>query len=247
MPAPSPTTKPSRSLSKGRQAWVGSSLRVESAFMAAKPPTESGVMAPSVPPAIMASASPRWMVRKASPMACAELVQAVAVASLGPLAPYLMLTWPAARLMMVAGMKNGEILRGPPFISAVCSRSMTSNPPMPEPMWTPMLSAFSGVTCRPECCMASCCGGHGEVDEAAHLAGLFFIDEDVGVEVLDLGGKADGVACEIVGGDLRHATLARDQAFPDLRRSVAYTADKAHARNDDTTLLPSGVIPRALS
>ncbi len=67
-------------------------------------------------------------------MACAELVQAVAVASLGPRAPYLMETCPAARLMMEAGMKKGEILRGPPFISAVCSRSMMSNPPIPEPM-----------------------------------------------------------------------------------------------------------------
>ena len=41
-------------------------------------------MAASVPPAIMASASPRWMMRKASPMEWAEEVQAVAVASFGP-------------------------------------------------------------------------------------------------------------------------------------------------------------------
>ena len=66
---------------------MGSSLRVESAFMAAKPPTPSGVMAASAPPAIIASASPRWMMRKASPMEWAEVVQAVAVASLGPRAP----------------------------------------------------------------------------------------------------------------------------------------------------------------
>ena len=38
MPAPSPTTKPSRCLSHGRLAFSGSSLRVESARMAAKPP-----------------------------------------------------------------------------------------------------------------------------------------------------------------------------------------------------------------
>ena len=83
-------------------------------------------------------------------MECAEVVQAVAVASFGPLAPYLIETWPAARLMIDAGMKKGEILRGPPAIMAVCSRSMTSNPPMPEPMWTPIISLFSLVTCRPE-------------------------------------------------------------------------------------------------
>ena len=54
-------TKPSRSLSNGRLACSGASLRVERARMAAKPPTPIGVMAASDPPAIIASASPRWM------------------------------------------------------------------------------------------------------------------------------------------------------------------------------------------
>ncbi len=67
-------------------------------------------------------------------MEWAEVVQAVAVASLGPRAPYLMETWPAARLMMAPGMKKGETLRGPPLSRLMCSRSITSNPPMPEPM-----------------------------------------------------------------------------------------------------------------
>ena len=47
MPAPSPTTKPSRSASNGRLARCGSSLRVESAFIAAKPPMPIGVIAAS--------------------------------------------------------------------------------------------------------------------------------------------------------------------------------------------------------
>jgi hypothetical protein len=42
-------------------------------------------------------------------------------------------------------MKNGEILRGPPLRSSMCSRSMLVNPPMPEPMKTPTLVAFSAV------------------------------------------------------------------------------------------------------
>ena len=66
-----------------------------------------GVMAASVPPAIIASASPRWMMRKASPMEWAEEVAAVAVASLGPRAWYLMETWPAARVDDGAG--NEEV------------------------------------------------------------------------------------------------------------------------------------------
>ncbi len=56
MPAPSPMTNPSRSLSQGREAFSGSSLRVDSARMTEKPPTAIGVIAASVPPQIMASA-----------------------------------------------------------------------------------------------------------------------------------------------------------------------------------------------
>ncbi len=113
-PAPSPMMKPSRSLSNGRLARCGSSLRVDSARIAAKPPTPIGVIAASDPPAIITSASSRLMISKASPMACAEAEHAVHVAEFGPLAPKRMDTWPAARLMMAAGMKNGEIRRGPP-------------------------------------------------------------------------------------------------------------------------------------
>ena len=55
--------------------------------MAAKPPMASGTTTDSVPPAIMTSASPRRMMFAASPMACAEVAQAVAMAVLGPFAP----------------------------------------------------------------------------------------------------------------------------------------------------------------
>src|SRR5713226_8959610 len=95
------------------------------------------------------------MIRKESPTEWALVVQAVAVASLGPLAPKRMETWPAARLIMAAGIKNGEILRGPPSNSAVCSRSMMSNPPMPEPICTPTRSSFSGVIFSPDILNAS--------------------------------------------------------------------------------------------
>ena len=46
--------------------------------MEQKPPTPRGVIAASEPPAIMTSASPRWMSRKESPTAWAPLAQAVA-------------------------------------------------------------------------------------------------------------------------------------------------------------------------
>jgi len=50
-PAPSPMTKPSRSLSNGRDERFGSSLRVLMAFIAQKPPMPIGTMVASVPPA----------------------------------------------------------------------------------------------------------------------------------------------------------------------------------------------------
>ena len=52
-------------------------MRVESARMAAKPPIPIGVMHASVPPQIIASASPRWISRYESPIECALVVHAV--------------------------------------------------------------------------------------------------------------------------------------------------------------------------
>ena len=60
-------------------------MRVDSARIAANPPTPIGVIAASEPPAIITSASLRLMISKASPIACAEAEQAVQVAEFGPL------------------------------------------------------------------------------------------------------------------------------------------------------------------
>jgi hypothetical protein len=48
--------------------------------MFAKPPMAICVTVASEPPVMMASASPYWMVRKASPMACALVAHAETVA-----------------------------------------------------------------------------------------------------------------------------------------------------------------------
>src|SRR5438105_2978448 len=148
--------KPSRSLSNGRLAFCGSSLRVESARIAPTPPMPIGVMAASEPPAIITSAAPRRMISNASPIACADAEHAVQVAELGPLAPNRIDTWPAARLMMAEGMKNGEILRGPPSSSALCSRSIVVNPPIPDAMNTPARGARSAVTFSRASSIANC-------------------------------------------------------------------------------------------
>jgi len=75
IPAPSPTTNPSRFASNAAGV-PGSSVRVE-ARLAANPPTPIGVMVASVPPQIIISAAPRSIILNESPMACAEAEHAV--------------------------------------------------------------------------------------------------------------------------------------------------------------------------
>src|SRR5262249_61219888 len=65
------------------------------------------------PPATMTSASSSWMRRAASPNAWAPVAQAVTTEWFGPLKPYLIETWPEARLISAEGMKNGLTRRGP--------------------------------------------------------------------------------------------------------------------------------------
>ena len=67
IPAPSLITKPLLSLSKGREAFV-LSVSFVSAVRLEKPATPIGVMALSVPPATITSASPYFIVLKASPI-----------------------------------------------------------------------------------------------------------------------------------------------------------------------------------
>ena len=136
-------TKPSRPRSKGREAASGSSLRVDSAFIDAKPPSVASWMAASTPPAIIRSASPRRIVSQASPRAWPPLAQADTVAKLGPMAPVAMATCPAPTFAMPIGTKNGEIRSGPrwPITSTFSNRVAT--PPSPEPMMTPALAAIS--------------------------------------------------------------------------------------------------------
>ena len=118
--------------------------------MAANPPIPMGVMAASEPPAIMTSAAPRSMILKESPIAWAPAEQAVAVAELGPAVFSLIETCPAARFAMLAGIKKGEIFRGPFFRKFLCSCSMVPNPPIPEPIYTPTRCEFCPVILRPE-------------------------------------------------------------------------------------------------
>ena len=149
MPDPSPITKPSRSLSNGRLAVVGSSLRNDSALALANPATPRGVMADSAPPQIMASALPICSRRKASPMALEPAAQAVATAELGPLAPSAIAARPVAMLGIIIGTVKGLTRPGPLPSRTWAWVSIVSSPPTPEPMLTPIRSALASVISSP--------------------------------------------------------------------------------------------------
>src|ERR1700689_1092577 len=103
-----------------------------------------------------------------------------------------MLTWPAARFTMVPGIKNGEILRGPPWSMALCSRSITSNPPIPEPMCTPTRSAFSGPIFSPECCSASWVAASAKWIKRPILRASFLSTKSSGLKFFTSAAKVTG-------------------------------------------------------
>ena len=170
----------------------GSSLRVDSARIAANPPTASGVITASLPPANMMSASSCRMIFKASPIACAPVAQAVAGAGARPLAPKRIETCPAARLTMRPGMKNGEIRLGPRSIILVCISSMSGSPPMPEPMITPKRSLSTVLVVELRVVDGHLRRGDGVVDEGVGLLDFLLLHPVLGVEPVDLAGDLAG-------------------------------------------------------
>jgi hypothetical protein len=100
------------------------------------------------------SASPYWIMRIATPMAWAPVVQALTVARLGPVMPRSMEICPEIMLMIEDGTKKGETRRGPLACSVRHSSSMVPMPPMPEPTQMPMRSRLSSVMVRPASCTA---------------------------------------------------------------------------------------------
>ena len=145
-------TKPSRSASYGRLAFCGSSAPlVDSALQALKPAIPILQIAASAPPATITSASPNMIKRDASPIACAPVEHAVTTEWFGPLKPYLIDTWPEIRLINAPGTKNGLTRRGPFSSINTAVLAIEFNPPIPEPIKTPVRSRSSfSVGIQPE-------------------------------------------------------------------------------------------------
>ena len=111
-------------------------------------------------------------------------------------------------------MKNGEILRGPPSSSALCSRSMVVNPPMPEPMNTPTSRRVLRRDRQPRVVHRELRGGDGVLDEDVHLLDVFLLDELQRVEALDLRRDLRREAGDVELGDRADAALPGQQRRP---------------------------------
>ena len=142
-PAPSPITKPSLFLSKGRLASSGSAFRKLNAFMAAKPATASGVIVASHPPARKTSASPHLIARQASPTELLAVAHAVTKQILGPRKLSASETRALAAFPIMQMIAKGEIREGPCSMRRRASLSVLSRPPIPVPMNTPKRSRLT--------------------------------------------------------------------------------------------------------
>ena len=107
MPAPSPSTKPSRSRRRAARPWCGSSLRVLRAVSRLKPVTPKGWIIVCVPPESITSASPRRMISIASPIAWLLAAQAVRQLTLGPWALNRLARWRGRHVRLLLQFGDG--------------------------------------------------------------------------------------------------------------------------------------------
>ena len=237
MPAPSPITKPSRSRSKGREARTGSSLRVDSARMAAKPPTPSGVMAASLPPAIMASASPaldepervphRMRARRAG-----RARRRVGTLRTGPDRD------PARRQVDDGGGDEERadlarsVLEQRLVLALDCRESAD-----PAADVDPGLLRVRGVDDEPGILERHVSGRHGELDEPVHLLDVLLLHPLQRIETLDLGREAGRVLRRVEERDRPRAGAAGEEGFPRRPGVVTEGRDDPNPRHDDSALL----------
>src|SRR6266542_2891058 len=153
IPAPSPSTNPSRPLSNGRDACAGSSLRYDSARICAKPAIGSGCMHASVPPATTMSTRPARIRSRAMASASAPDAQADTGVCTPPRAPSSSPTAAAGPFGISIGTVSGETRRGPRSSSASYWPSSVSAPPMPLP--TATASRSGSISGRPASAHAS--------------------------------------------------------------------------------------------
>ena len=115
---------------------------------------------------------------------------------------------------MVAGMKNGEMRRGPPSsrrrMLALDDVESTDAGAYENPG---TIRDFRGHS-RPDILHRKAGGRQGKLNKAAHLLQFFFFDEPGRIKALDLSGEGGGKAGGIKMGDGACPLLPREQILP---------------------------------
>ena len=158
------------------------------------------------------------MISNDSPIECADAVHAVHVARFGPRAPNRIETCPAARLMIDAGMKNGEMRRGPPLIELEVLALDGAEPPdagrdedadvVGVLRRDLELSVADGELRRRD----------GELDEDVHLLDVFPVEVLQRVEPLDLTRNSRREVLRVEVRDGPDAVLAGTEGPPSSPR-----------------------------
>ena len=233
MPDPSPITKPSRSLSNGREAFSGASLRVESARIEQKPPTPSGVIAASAAPGdhhvgVAALDEAEGVAHRVG--AARAGGGGGGVRSLGPGADRdpargevddrggdeerADLAGPALEEGLVLALDGGE--------AADAAADEDAHPPR-----LGRVHGEGGVLHR------EVGGGDRELDEAVDLLDVLLLDPAQGVEALHLAGEAGGVVGGVEQRDGARPRATGEEALPGLLGADPQGRHEPHPRDDD--------------
>ena len=234
-PAPSPSTKPSRVASNGRDAVSGESLRFESAPMFDSAASPIGHTGASEPPARTTSHSPVAMSRSASWKAMTDVAQAATWVMTGPVSPYSIDSRQAPMDPESAGTANADTNRGP-LVSWTWVPSMICSMPPPPVLTTTadavaLLGRHRGEV-DPRGRDRLLARAHREVDEAAHPPGHLAVHHLVRLEAHDLGGDLDLERRRVERGHAPRPGHGVPEVRPVGLEVVADRHDRAHAGDD---------------
>ena len=233
MPAPSPSTKPSRSRSKGREARAGSSFRVLRAVSRLKPVTPKGWIMVCVPPASITSASPRRMISTASPIAWLLAAQAVRQLMFGPWASKRLARCPAGMFGSCSSSEIGLSSSRPLRVKRPMSSDRAAVEPgdhhFGEAVEVLLAFAAAGVDAeaggierasfRPASATAFLAAPTAKRVWRPWILPVFRVLAHVGeVPVADLGGDLRGEIGGVEEGRIAHARLAGQQPLPNRLR-----------------------------
>ena len=176
----------------------------------------------SAPPAIITSASPNWISRAASPIACAPVEHAVTTAWFGPLKRWRMLTCPETRLISATGDEKRRHAARPAVAQqdgCVGNRLQAANA---RPDHHAGAAAGRFILRRPARITDRLFGGGNAIqDEVIDLAGFFRFHPVIGVETAirpvaarHFAGIGGGQMAGVEPGDRPGPGLAGQQAPP---------------------------------